>query len=103
MASITQSCQKCNKQFLIIDPEQQFLAEKGLPLPAQCPTCRQMRRLSLRGSERALYKTTCQKCGAEIIVAYDPAKVTNPIYCKKDFDQYFLQNEAIITDPLPEV
>jgi hypothetical protein len=103
MANTTQTCSKCGKQFLILDQEQSFLSGKGLSLPSQCPTCRQTRRLMLRGAERALYKTTCQKCGKEIIVAYDPKKVTNQILCKKDYDQYFLENDTIINEPLPEL
>lgn len=50
-----------------------------------------------------LYKTTCQKCGKEIVVAFNPQKVTNQIFCKKDYDQYFLENDTIINEPLPEV
>lgn len=99
----TQTCTKCGKQFITIEQEQKFLQDKNLPLPQNCPSCRQRRRLMLRGAERALYKTTCQKCGKEIIVAYDPAKVTNTILCKKDYDQYFLENDNIIKEPLPEI
>lgn len=102
MASITQNCATCQRQFLIIDQEQEFLKEKNLALPASCPGCRQARRLKLRG-ERALYRSKCQKCGKDIIVAFDPTKTQNAIYCKKDYDQYFLENEAIIKDPLPEM
>lgn len=103
MASITQNCTTCKKPFLIIDQEQQFLKEKDLSLPTMCPGCRQMRRLSLRGSERALFRTKCQKCGKEIIVAFDPQKVTNAILCQADYDQYFTENDPIIQDPLPEI
>lgn len=102
MAAITQTCSRCQKQFHIIDPEQAFLKEKNLPLPTQCPTCRQMRRLSLRGS-RQLFKTTCQKCGKDIIVSFDPKTVTNPIFCRKDYDQFFTENDPMIQDPLPEL
>ena len=102
MANINQTCSKCSKQFLVIDHEQKFLQEKGLPNPTQCPSCRQLRRLMLRGG-RTLYKATCQKCSKEIIVSYDPQKVTNTILCKKDYDQYFMENDTIIKDPLPEV
>jgi hypothetical protein len=101
MAVITESCGQCGKQFLIIDQEQSFLHEKNLPLPANCPTCRQTRRLKLRG-ERKLFKTQCSKCGKEIIVSYDPKTVQNQILCRQDYDQFFLENDAIITDPLPE-
>lgn len=102
MANITSVCIKCGRQFLIIDMEQQFLQEKGLPHPTQCPTCRQMRRLMLRGG-RTLYRTTCQKCRKQIVVSYDPQSVPNPIYCKEDYDKYFEENDPIIKDPLPEV
>src|SRR5579872_3338575 len=101
MAAITQNCTICGKKFLILDQEQKFLSEKKLPLPTYCPTCRQLRRLSLRGSERMLYKTQCQKCGKDIVVARDPKTTKNPIYCRKDYDQYFNENDPILKEPLP--
>ncbi|MGI8419275.1 MAG: zinc-ribbon domain containing protein [Candidatus Levyibacteriota bacterium] len=101
MVNITQTCSTCGKQFLVIDKEQQFLQEKGLALPTSCPTCRQTRRLKLRG-ERALYRAKCSKCDKDIIVSYDPKTVKNQILCKQDYDQYFLDNDPIIADPLPE-
>ena len=102
MANLTQTCAKCNRQFLVIEQEQKFLQEKDLPLPLMCPSCRQARRLMLRG-ERTLYKTVCQKCGLEIVVSYDPKTVSSPIYCKKDYEQFFAENDPIINEPLPEV
>lgn len=102
MASLTETCVKCGKQFLIIDQEQAFLKEKNLALPTMCPPCRQTRRLMLRGNDRQLFKSTCQKCGKEIIVSYDPTKATSPIYCKDDYEQYLTDNDVLLTDPLPE-
>lgn len=101
MANITATCNKCQRQFLIIDQEQAFLKEKNLPNPAMCPSCRQERRLSLRGG-RQLFKTKCQKCQKDIIVSYDPKRVTQTILCKEDYDQYFSEKDPIITDPLPQ-
>ena len=103
MANITQTCTKCKRQFIVLEQEQRFLNEKGLGIPTNCPSCRQIRRLTLRGGERMLYKTKCQKCGQEIVVAFNPQKVTNPVLCKKDYDQYFLENDMIINEPLPEI
>lgn len=103
MAALTKTCTKCNRQFLVIDPEQKFLNDKNLPLPTYCPSCRQLRRLSLRGTERSLYKAKCQKCGKDIIVAFDPQKVTNMILCKDDYDKYFSENDNLIKEPLPEL
>ncbi len=101
MANITETCKECSKKFLIIDQEQNFLQEKGLALPTSCPACRQTRRLKLRG-ERTLFRTKCSKCNKEIIVSYNPKTVTNQILCKKDYEQYFMENDPIISDPLPE-
>lgn len=101
MQNITTTCTQCGKQFLILEKEQKFLEGKSLPLPTMCPSCRQLRRLQLRG-ERNLYKTNCQKCGKEIIVSYEPSSVKNPIYCREDYEKYFAENDALITDPLPE-
>jgi len=80
--------------------EQAFLKERGFPNPTQCPSCRQMRRLNLRGG-RELHKAICQECGKETIVSYNPATVTQKILCKKDFDDYWTKNDAILSDPLP--
>lgn len=102
MANIKQACKKCNKDFLIIDLEQEFLKQKGLPLPANCPTCRQIRRLSLRGG-RQLFRTKCQKCAKEIVVSFDPQKVKQKIFCKEDYEKFFMENDPIIKDPLPEI
>lgn len=102
MANIKKACAKCNKDFFIIDQEQEFLKQKGLPLPANCPTCRQIRRLSLRGG-RQLFKSKCQKCGKEIVVSFDPQKVQQAIYCKEDYEKFFMENDPIIKDPLPDI
>lgn len=102
MANILQNCSNCTKQFLIIDQEQNFLRQKGLPNPTNCPTCRQNRRLELRG-ERVLFKTECQMCHKEIIVSYDPSKVENTILCKEDYEKYYEEHDPIITDPLPQI
>lgn len=101
MANIKKTCAKCNKDFLIIDQEQDFLQQKSLLLPTTCPTCRQTRRLSLRGG-RQLFKSKCQKCGKEIVVSYDPQKVTQAIYCKEDYEKFFMENDPIIKEPLPD-
>ena len=103
MASITQTCANCQKQFLIIDQEQEFLGKKDLPLPINCPFCRQERRLKLRGDRRKLYKATCAKCGKQIITSYDPTTVESTILCKADYDQFWVENDVIVKEPLPEI
>lgn len=102
MANITQICTNCGKQFLVIDQEQAFLQQKGLPMPTMCPADRQQRRLALRGG-RQLFRSKCQKCGKDIVVSYDPAKVQQPIFCKEDYEQFFMENDPIVKEPLPEL
>lgn len=91
------TCKGCGKEFLVIVQEQKFLAKIGLPLPAKCPTCRQIDRLKARG-ERKLYRTTCQKCGKNIIVTHDPAKEKSQILCKKCYLDYFEKEKILLTE-----
>ena len=95
------TCQKCNSQFNVISSEQEFLQKKGLSLPTLCPGCRQQRRLSLRGA-RQLYKAKCGQCGIDIITAFDPNITKQPIFCRKDYEQYFVDHDSIVSEQLPE-
>lgn len=97
MEDIKKTCHSCGKDFLVIVQEQEFLKKMGLPLPKNCPTCRQIKRISLRG-ERRLYKTTCQKCGKEIIVSFDPKKETRQILCKKCYLDYFEKENILLAE-----
>lgn len=76
----------CTKDFLIIDQEQSFYKRKDLPMPDNCPECRQKERLLLR-NERKLFRRTCDKCKTEIISTYAPdAKYV--VYCQECFWAY---------------
>ena len=77
------------------------MKQKNLSLPTICPQDRQLRRLLLRGG-RELFRTKCQQCGKDIVVAYDPTKTQNKILCKEDYDKYMSENDPIIKDPLPQ-
>lgn len=102
MTNQTLTCAKCGNKFIVIEQEQNFLNEKSLPPPTRCPSCRQLRRLSLRG-DRQLYKSKCQKCGKGIVVSYNPQKVKQAIYCKEDYEKWFMENDPIIKEPLPDI
>lgn len=86
MASLRQTCANCNKDFLIVDPEQEFYKKKELPLPTECPKCRQDKRLAMR-NERNLYKRTCSKCGKDMISTYS-AESPYVVYCQTCFWEY---------------
>lgn len=95
MENIKKVCVSCQKEFLVVTQEQEFLAKMGLPHPVKCPPCRQEARLKLRG-ERRLYRTTCQKCNKSIIVTYDPAKETRQIFCKECYLDYLEKQEITL-------
>ena len=76
--------------------------QKNLPLPTNCPTCRQTRRLQLRGG-RQLFRAKCQKCSKDIVVSFDPQRVKQAIYCKEDYEKFLMENDPIIKEPLPDI
>ena len=80
------TCSDCGKKFLVIAQEQDFLQRKNLPLPTQCPTCRQAVRLALR-NERKMYNRKCDKCGQTILATFSD-DVVFPVYCQKCFWEY---------------
>lgn len=89
-----QNCNKCGKQFKVIKQEIEFLSSKQLPLPTECPTCRQQRRMSLR-SPRELIKSNCDKCGKEIVTTPKP----NPkrqVFCDSCFKDYLNNVDPMI-------
>lgn len=94
MTSINEKCEGCGEKFLIISQEQNFYKERDIPFPKNCPTCRQRRRLSLR-SERKLYGTTCDECGTEIIVAFNPPK-DQKVLCKDCYTKFYEDFDGII-------
>lgn len=97
MAEVRQKCKKCGREFLIISQEQKFLKDQGLPFPKNCPTCRQQRRLSLRGSRR-LFRTKCQQCGRSIIVSYNPEELKSQILCQTCYNKYMEKTDLLIKE-----
>ncbi|KKR32439.1 MAG: hypothetical protein UT63_C0044G0006 [Candidatus Gottesmanbacteria bacterium GW2011_GWC2_39_8] len=95
MQPVKKTCDKCGKEFLVINQEQDFLIKMNLPTPDSCPGCRQERRLKDRG-ERNLYRTVCKNCNQNIIVTYDPDKESRQILCKECYLDYFEKNPVLI-------
>ncbi|MBU0706116.1 MAG: zinc-ribbon domain containing protein [Patescibacteria group bacterium] len=79
--SITKSCKKCKKTFLIIPQEAAFYATKHLPTPDHCHECRRNRRKGLR-NEHKLYNRKCAKCGTGFKTTYSESS-PYIIYCEK--------------------
>jgi len=87
-------CKKCGNDFLIIDQEIAFYKEKDFPLPEECPKCRRERRISWR-HEREFYGYNCDKCGKDIVVAFNPPK-DQDIYCKECYQKYMQGHDCIL-------
>lgn len=73
-------CQECQKTFTITNQDEEFFKKIKIPIPRQCPDCRQQRRLAWR-NERFLYKRNCDFCNKEMISLYS-ADSKYKIYCK---------------------
>jgi len=85
--AVTKICTHCQAAFVIGSDEQAFIASIApviggerfeLPLPSQCPRCRQQQRLVWR-NERKLYRRTCDLTGQEVVSMYSPDK-PYPVY-----------------------
>lgn len=75
------ACRRCRKNYRIIRPELAFYKDHNIPIPTKCPTCRYLKRLSLR-NERKLYERTCDNCHIELISPYPKEKEAH-IYCNE--------------------
>ena len=77
-----QQCRSCGQPYTVSEPERRLIDKVSprfgdtvyaLPLPRQCPDCRQRQRLAFR-NERNLYHRTCASTGKRIISIYSPEK-----------------------------
>ena len=95
MPSIKKICKTCSREFLVIEQEQNFLNERGLPFPEECPSCRQARREKARGG-RKLYRAKCQDCKKDIIISYDPSSIKSKILCFDCYKKFSETHDFII-------
>jgi hypothetical protein len=75
------TCQKCKKEFQILDEDKDFYNRLEVPIPTFCPECRLIRRMCFR-NERTLYKRTCDAKGhgEGMISVFSPDK-KQKVYC----------------------
>jgi len=76
-----QTCQKCKKEFDILDEDKDFYNRLKVPIPTFCGDCRLIRRMCFR-NERTLYKRTCDANGhgESMIAVFSPDK-KQKVYC----------------------
>ncbi|KKT24472.1 MAG: hypothetical protein UW07_C0014G0018 [Candidatus Nomurabacteria bacterium GW2011_GWF2_43_8] len=81
------ACQKCGKNYKLIQREIAFYKRIGLKIPERCFNCRHEDRMKKR-NPRVLWDTTCFKCDSHIKTSYKPAdQKIYKLYCEKCYQQ----------------
>lgn len=71
MKSETKQCNKCKNGFVVDENDLNFYKRLEVPVPENCPTCRQQQRMLFRNF-KTLYKRPSDKSGKMIISMYSP-------------------------------
>ncbi|MFA6274258.1 MAG: hypothetical protein WC662_03800 [Candidatus Paceibacterota bacterium] len=79
------SCAECSRSFKIVKGELLLLKKMNLPLPHECPKCRENNRFA-RLNPIGLYDRNCAKCNIEVRTPYAPDR-PEIIYCEKCYQQ----------------
>ena len=64
-------CEKCKSEFQVYENDHIFYDRMKVPVPKNCPTCRQQQRMLFRNF-KTLYKRPSSKSGKMIISMYNP-------------------------------
>jgi hypothetical protein len=75
------SCEVCEKNYKIIDPELKFYKKQNIPCPRKCQDCRHKERLIFK-LPNILFDRKCGKCSKPIKTAYSKDN-TETVYCEK--------------------
>lgn len=75
----TIACAVCTKPYRIVKGELELLQKMNLPLPHNCPKCRENARFA-RLNPIKLYARHCAKCEKPIVTAFSPDK-PDMVYC----------------------
>lgn len=80
-------CEECKRAYKIVQGELGLLRKMGLPVPHECPKCRENKRFA-RMTKPGMYHRNCAKCGVEIYTPYPPED-PRIVYCVKDYQAEF--------------
>ncbi len=80
-------CMKCQRGYRIVKGELDLLRKMNIPIPHECPKCRENERFA-RMTKPGLYHRKCAQCNIEIYTPYPP---TDPriVYCVKCYQGEF--------------
>jgi hypothetical protein len=81
-------CENCKRGYKIAQGELNLLRKMNLPIPHECPKCRENKRFA-RLNKPKLYNRTCAKCDANIYTPYAPDR-PEIVYCVKCYQGEFL-------------
>lgn len=81
-------CHSCKRGYKIILGELDLLRKLDLPIPHECPKCRESKRFA-RENKPGMYYRKCAKCGDAIYTPYSPED-PRIVYCVKDYQAEFL-------------
>ncbi len=79
------SCTTCPKKYKVIQLEYSILQRLNLPIPNQCPKCRDSARFAKINIPK-FYERHCAKCDASVTTAFSPDR-PEVIYCEKCYQQ----------------
>ncbi|MGH7249607.1 MAG: hypothetical protein ACREGC_01400, partial [Minisyncoccia bacterium] len=81
-------CANCGRGYKIVKGEFDLLRKMNLPVPHECPKCRENKRFA-RMTKPKMYHRNCMKCNAPI---YTPYAKEEPkiVYCVKCYQQEFM-------------
>ena len=80
-------CMDCKRSYKIVQGELELLRKMGLPVPHECPKCRENRRFA-RMNRPGMYHRNCAKCDMNIYTPYAPDR-PEIVYCVKCYSQEF--------------
>jgi hypothetical protein len=78
-------CDTCGKNYKIIEMELDFHRKMNLPIPHQCPLCRDRERIK-QLDPIEIFLRKCAKCGNNIKTSYAPDR-PEIIYCEQCYQQ----------------
>lgn len=78
-------CVGCGKNYKIISAELDFYKRMNIPVPQECPLCRDRARIKSL-NPIAIYKGKCAKCGKDMETSYAPER-KEIVYCEACYNQ----------------
>ena len=80
-------CFSCGRGYRIVQGEFDLLRKMNLPVPHECPKCRENKRFA-RMTKPKMHNRTCMKCNVDIYTPYAPED-PKIVYCVKCYQQEF--------------